>query len=423
MLYKSIPTGSQSHTGEYLRQLVKIPIERFGAKNYLAVISDNGSDVKLMRKLISQEYPHIYTFGCAAHGLNLLIQDICKLKTVNNILNRCKEIVKEVIRSHAKKHKFREYNQNKHMLRLPVSTRWYSVVVMLESLISGRNCLLRMVLEESDVRIENIDNISAIKESEDQFWMKTNYIRNLLKSITNGIAFAESDETNFSEVPEIWLRITTAVKQSCTNSILNQTEISRIEELLKKRRNYILTPIHFVANLINPKFKGRNLETEDHIEAFTHLGRICTEIGTDLSTYLEFSANEGKFQGTSLWTESSTKNPILWWKYFKSFADSRMFSDNSAKLLSIPCTTASVEHHFSLQSRIHSKDRNRLTNDKVEKILTIQQNSKYLMKDRSIIDIAGDSLDIQEVVETFEEYSDSEERTEEFLLPEPYDDY
>ncbi len=62
-------------------------------------------------------------------------------------------------------------------------------------------------------------------------------------------------------------------------------------------------------------------------------------------------------------------------------------------------------------------------NDKVEKILTIQQNSKYLMKDRSIIDIADDSLDIQEVVETFEEYSDSEERTEEFLLPEPYDDY
>jgi hypothetical protein len=109
LLYKSIPTGSQSHTGEYLRQLVKIPIERFGAKNFLAVISDNGSDVKLMRKLISQEYPHIYTFGCAAHGLNLLIQDICKLKTVNNILNRCKEIVKEVTRSHAKKHKFREY--------------------------------------------------------------------------------------------------------------------------------------------------------------------------------------------------------------------------------------------------------------------------------------------------------------------------
>jgi hypothetical protein len=62
-------------------------------------------------------------------------------------------------------------------------------------------------------------------------------------------------------------------------------------------------------------------------------------------------------------------------------------------------------------------------NDKVEKILTIQQNSKYLMKDRSIIDIADDSLDIQEVVETFEEYSDSEETTEEFLLPEPYDDY
>ena len=57
------------------------------------------------------------------------------------------------------------------------------------------------------------------------------------------------------------------------------------------------------------------------------------------------------------------------------------------RLLSIPPSSPSVERIFSKHSRIHTKDRNKLTNSRVEKLVAVQafyQSNVYLDIDSNI---------------------------------------
>ena len=44
---------------------------------------------------INEKYPPIQEFGCAAHGLNLFIEGLYKIK-IKEIVDKCQLIVKEV---------------------------------------------------------------------------------------------------------------------------------------------------------------------------------------------------------------------------------------------------------------------------------------------------------------------------------------
>jgi hypothetical protein len=404
IFYKSIPTETNSHTGEYMLKLVEIPIKEFGINKITALISDNGPDVKCMRKLLSNAYPSIISFGCAAHGLNLLLGDICKIKSINTALTRCKEIVKEVKLNYTKSAKFREYSDNRNMLQLSVATRWYSVVNMLESVIKGRNVLVRMACEESEVCIKDSNNVSAIKENRYPFWSKIETIKDLLKSITDGIAIVESDKSSIADVSEVWF----AIKQKLnieTAKVVSSNEQKNIQNFITKREEIILTPNHFTANLLHPKFKGKNLSDKEHESALEIINNFCINSNVEFNTYMEFSTKEGKFKAVSLWSETCTANPIIWWKYFLVFEKTKEFANFAVKLLSIPPTTASVERGFSHQARIHVKDRNKLLNTKVEKLLAIQLNSKYIEEEthHNLYAIEENDLESYEIINETED--------------------
>jgi len=58
-------------------------------------------------------------------------------------------------------------------------------------------------------------------------------------------------------------------------------------------------------------------------------------------------------------------------KCYKSYAE---LSDLACRILAIPATSSSIERSFSKQLRIHSKDRNKLLNTRVAKLLTVQSH-------------------------------------------------
>ncbi len=423
IFFKSIYTKANSHTGEYMLQLVKIPISEFGAKNIVAVISDNGSDVKCMRKLIKEEFPHISTFGCAAHVLNLLLLDICKLNSINKVLNRSKEIVKEVKYSHKKSAKFREYSNYKFMLKMPAKTRWYSVINMLQSLQKGRNILIRMVCEDTAVKIENEENIAAITERNEKFWEKVDITINLLKPITDAIAVLEADKSSIAEVPEIWFKYKNSLASN--PKLLTKREENTFSEIISKREKHILTKTHYIANLLHPRYLGKILNEEIHLKAMEFLEEILSKESINIRPYLEFNTREGRFKSQALWSNSGTENAIMWWKYFKGFEAYSKLADLAIKYLSIPPSSASIERNFSLMARIHSIDRINLTNDKIEKLSAIQHNSKLFESENieNYLEIIsevkneirdGDKDDECDINETF---------IEDFDFPTPCDDF
>ena len=77
-----------------------------------------------------------------------------------------------------------------------------------------------------------------------------------------------------------------------------------------------------------------------------------------------------------LWASASTAvSPIAWWTGLCRHCE---LSKIASKVLSLPATSASCERSFSAQANVHSKKRNRLTNEHTEKLLFVTQNLKLV---------------------------------------------
>jgi len=93
IFYKSVPMGSERHTGENIFKLHSNLIEELGPNKIFAVVTDNATNMKLAWQMIRAKYPHILTLGCAAHSFNLLFNDICSSESLNTFLAEIKELV------------------------------------------------------------------------------------------------------------------------------------------------------------------------------------------------------------------------------------------------------------------------------------------------------------------------------------------
>jgi hypothetical protein len=61
-----------------------------GVERVTAIISDSGSPMVKAQELLTLKYSHIIGIRCSAHVLNLLIQDLCKLPTMYNLITNAK---------------------------------------------------------------------------------------------------------------------------------------------------------------------------------------------------------------------------------------------------------------------------------------------------------------------------------------------
>ena len=89
---KSIATGKDRHTGEYIADGLVEVISEIGSQNIIAVTTDNTSNMKSSWQDVQQQYPEILCLGCSSHMTNLLVEDIMKLPVLHDHFKIVKEI-------------------------------------------------------------------------------------------------------------------------------------------------------------------------------------------------------------------------------------------------------------------------------------------------------------------------------------------
>jgi hypothetical protein len=89
---KSVTTGKDRHTGEYIVDSLNETIKEVGPRNIVAVTTNNASNIKSSWKGVQKEYPEILCLGYSSYITNLLVKDIIKVPT----LYKHFEVIKEV---------------------------------------------------------------------------------------------------------------------------------------------------------------------------------------------------------------------------------------------------------------------------------------------------------------------------------------
>jgi len=68
--------SASHHTGEFLANEIKTILNKVGSKKFKAIVTDNGTNVKLAHELIVKEYSQILNLRCIAHFINLITKSI-----------------------------------------------------------------------------------------------------------------------------------------------------------------------------------------------------------------------------------------------------------------------------------------------------------------------------------------------------------
>lgn len=186
----------------------------------MAVVTDNAANMKTAWKIIPDKYPNITCFGCAPHGLNLLIIDIIKVKFLKSLIQQLKTIIKSIKNSHVALAIFTQkqeeiYGQKFVTLKLPSNTRFSGVLILAESAYKNKAALQATIIDESvkfdkEVRDNILDN--------DEFWPKIEALINLLRPIAQCILLLEFDNATIADIPQVLASMKKYIKDVLENS-------------------------------------------------------------------------------------------------------------------------------------------------------------------------------------------------------------
>ncbi|XP_047145120.1 E3 SUMO-protein ligase ZBED1 [Hydra vulgaris] len=96
ILWKSLPSGSSSHSGEYIADEIRKVLQEINPKKVMGIVTENAASMKKAWMLLKNSYPLHNCYGCISHGLNLLFNDFIKIPTLCVLMSQATDIVKEI---------------------------------------------------------------------------------------------------------------------------------------------------------------------------------------------------------------------------------------------------------------------------------------------------------------------------------------
>jgi hypothetical protein len=124
------------------------------------------------------------------------------------------------------------------------------------------------------------------------------------------------------------------------------------------------------------QFIGRNLEADGMSIISDFIVKYYPNKAEIIYTQiLQYKSQTGLFQNQLAWKTVNTVDPITWWRGNFGSSSSELCK-LACRILTIPTSSAASERNWSAFSYIHDKKRNRLTSDKVFKLVYIYSNYK-----------------------------------------------
>ncbi|RXN06113.1 hypothetical protein ROHU_033008 [Labeo rohita] len=411
VFYKSTDTKDNRHTGPYIADELKAVINDIGPEKAFALVTDNAANMKVAWAHVKETYPHITTIGCAAHALNLYLKDIMALNTMNTLYKTAKQVVKYVkgkqVASAIYLSKQKEKNKNT-TLKLPSITRWGGVVIMYNSLLEGKESLQEMAISQT-AAIESVIKRILL---DDVFWERVTSSLRILKPIAAAIAKIEGDNAILSDVKCLFAELKEEIQTVLPTSLLLQAEESALVKSLEKRQEFCVKPIHAAAYMLDPKYEKSILPVEEISSAYTVITAMSHHLGLDegkvLGSLAKYRTKQGLWEWDGIWQSCQHISASTWWK---GLCGSEALAPVASIILQIPPISAASERNWSLFGNTHTKVCNRLTNARVEKLVTIRANLRLFESDTEPSSTSLDS-DTEDESESDIEEADMEDLDE-----------
>lgn len=138
----------------------------------------------------------------------------------------------------------------------------------------------------------------------------------ILKPIADRILKSESDKCVLSEIPQLFQSLKNDVATELDNTTMSMNDKHIILTSISNRRDFCLQPIHFAANVLDPRYRGMALTDEEIVKASDLISRLAThlkkEVSTVLSVMCDLKTKTGHFGlSDTMWIVASRAKDLV----------------------------------------------------------------------------------------------------------------
>ena len=256
MFIKSIDGSNFVKTGEKLFELLDSIVEEIGEEKIVQVITDNGSNYVLAGKLLEEKRPKIYWTPCAAHCIDLMLEDIGKLSKIKKTIQKGISLVGFIYSHSSTLSLMRQFTNKRELVRHAV-TRFATSFLSLERLYQEKANLRKMFVSD-EWTTNKLSKEAKGREATKtvlmpSFWKNVLYILKVMAPLVRVLRLVDSErKPAMGYIYEAMDKAKEAIMKSFKN---NESKYKEVFEIIDNRWNCQLhRPLHAAGHFLNPEF-------------------------------------------------------------------------------------------------------------------------------------------------------------------------
>ncbi|KAK8916557.1 hypothetical protein KSP39_PZI022500 [Platanthera zijinensis] len=380
----SVDASSQIQDATMLSELFDSKIREIGTECVVQVVTDNASNYKAAGRILMEKRPTLFWSPCAAHCIDLMLEDIGKLPP-NKIVIKKARMIKNFIYRHTRLLEAVRSTIGGDLVRHSV-TRFATSFLTLQSLLKHEE-KLKLFFVSPSWNASNLAKTESGKQVVETvlstvFW---NGVRDCLKGGKPLIAvlrLVDGDER--PAMPEVYVAMEEA-KQKIKEHFDNKERLyKKIIEIVEKRwTNQMEQQLYRAALFLNPGkyFEYEEKHNDDAWKFQDAFNDVITRLVPDQELQdriaeqgTSYKASRNCFGKPQAIRQRTTLNPMDWWGAHGG--PNVDLTKVALRILGLCCSSSSCERNWSTFEFIHTKKRNRLEHQRLSDLVYIQYNRR-----------------------------------------------
>ncbi|CAL8115611.1 unnamed protein product [Prunus armeniaca] len=385
---KSIDASDSIKNGMLLFKHLDDVVKEVGEEHVIQVITDNASNYKNAGVKLMEKRKKLWWTPCAAHCIDLMLEDISKMKVFEDTIRLAKQVVKFIYGHTWVLALMRSFTKNKEIIR-PAITRFATSYLTLQSIYKQKQLLQAMFSSREWHNGPFVQHNEGIRAHSTilydvNFWSRVAFC---IKSVIPLVSvLREVDSEERPAMGFIYELMDVAKEKIAFNCGKVERKYKPIWRKIDERWGPQLhQPLHAAGYYLNPQLRyEETFSNADEVrkgleDCMTRMlsfeDRMTTDIQLDL-----YDEAKGEFGSCLAVNSRKLRTPANWWKRFGR--DTPELTKFAIRVLSLTCSASGCERNWSTFEQIHTKKRNRFEHQKLNALVYVKYNTT--LRERSI---------------------------------------
>ncbi|XP_028193171.1 uncharacterized protein LOC114378744 [Glycine soja] len=322
-----------------------------------------------MGKLLEEKRKHIYWTPCAAHCIDLMLEDIGKLLLIRKTIRRAINLVGFIYAHSSALSLLRNFTNKRELVRHAI-TRFATSYLTLERLHKEKDNIRKMFTSD-EWTLNKLSKEPKGKEAAKvvlmpSFWNSVVYTLKVMAPLVKVLRLVDGErKPALGYIYKAMDKAKETIIKSFTN---NESKYKDVFAIIDKRWNCQLhRPLHATFHFLNPYFFYDNTDLEFDFEV-TNVFLDCIK-----NLIPQFDVKQKILTELHLY-KIGAEHFAYWWRMFGSQTPN--LQKLAIKILSLTCSASGCERNWSVFEQIHSKKRIRLEHKRLHDLVFVKYNQQ-----------------------------------------------